>query len=261
MADQLAPKARAWGEALANAVTTTKNLITNGDIGEMAGLGLQIGFTKAVSFLAGKLVALFDLLTPKASGLLDGLGMVLEGLATQLGAAIKTGIVGALEGVSVLGRSIMPKANADLLKGGAAVQADAARHRVAIGGEMMMNGMGAGLGKDFIKGLTTPLAEAKRRWDELAKKATPERAVVPAEIKKATAPVEPTASAQMGKGTGASMEGDRLAKIGLFVGSGGGPANEHARRTADNTARIGGLMQRMIDWQTAQTAGGIAVLA
>ncbi len=39
------------------------------------------------------------------------------------------------------------------------------------------------------------------------------------------------------------MEGDRLSKIGLFIG-GGGPANEHARRTAENTTKLVSLFQK-----------------
>lgn len=47
------------------------------------------------------------------------------------------------------------------------------------------------------------------------------------------------------KGSVKEMEGDRLAKIGLFVGA-GGPANEHARKTAENTSKIVNLTLAVI---------------
>lgn len=45
------------------------------------------------------------------------------------------------------------------------------------------------------------------------------------------------------------MEGDRLAKIGGFIGGGGGPALDHARKTSANTATTNVLMRTLIDMQ------------
>ena len=61
------------------------------------------------------------------------------------------------------------------------------------------------------------------------------------------APGEPGAPAGPGAGVGGAKaeSGDRLAKIGLFIG-GGGPANEHARKTADNTSKMTALMQQFL---------------
>ena len=44
-------------------------------------------------------------------------------------------------------------------------------------------------------------------------------------------------------GKAASIEGDRLAKIGLFVGGAGGPALDYARRTAIGVEKLGGIIK------------------
>lgn len=61
----------------------------------------------------------------------------------------------------------------------------------------------------------------------------------------ATSGGEPEIGAPSGKGR--SYEGDRLAKIGGFIGAGGGPANDHARKTADNTQKLTQQIQSLIE--------------
>lgn len=99
--------------------------------------------------------------------------------------------------------------------------------------EGMKNGMNA-------LDVSTVEAQFKAKMAEI-QKLIPE-AVTDASGEKAGAGA---AAAAAGNG-GYKAEGDRLSKIGLFVGQ-GGPANEHARRTADNTGKQVQLTTRMID--------------
>ena len=55
-------------------------------------------------------------------------------------------------------------------------------------------------------------------------------------------------------------DGDRLAKIGGFIGS-GGPANEHARKTADNTAKTTSLLQKLLTMPGVMHSGEASVYA
>lgn len=98
------------------------------------------------------------------------------------------------------------------------------------------------------EGLFGPENRLQQIWDELSAKVEAERTA----LEKAAAPASTglgstTVAQSLAKGIDLKISSDKLARIGGFVGLGGGPALDAARRTADNTARMADGMERLID--------------
>lgn len=273
LADQLSAKAREWGTAVAEGIRTVKNLFDQGTLWEAAGLALQIGFGKAANFLIATLKAGFSALISLLGGGLTaafksigdgqfwtGLGTILKGLAAQFGAAITTGISTALQGVSIFGKKIISDGTAAEMAMSAKLQSAKGAQDVRTGGQMIAN---SGTGQAAVAAVLAALNDFKvtfkdskdaidlgglqARLEELLANAKPKPAP---EMYGPPMPPPGLAAAAAGAAAGPaaakSYIGDRLAKIGLFVGA-GGPANDHARKTADNTQALRTLFTRGLE--------------
>ena len=126
--------------------------------------------------------------------------------------------------------------NAGALEAGAKAHGDASiaqlRDSKLDGGALLKMAM-----QEFAKSIQSikPAPEIQKQLDEVWNKinatitkdlGTPE-----------TAGSDGAGGAGIAVGKAPKLEGDRLAKIGMFIGA-GGPENDYARRTADNTQKI-----------------------
>ncbi len=248
MTDQLCAKATQWGQAMADSITFARNLFADGKMGETAGLALRVGFADAVNYLAKKLNELWDatakMVSGSGDGILSGLITAFDGIGSMISASIKRAFVDGLKDVSVLGIDVLSDKNAKAINASASMDDLNAELQFKESGAQIKAGIGKGFIGGLIGGLNTDLVEARLKLKETVKKYMPTRGP---EFEGPPVPArgEPEGAAVVKSKNGNAPQGDRLAKIGLFVG-GGGPANEHARKTADHTAKQLVLTERVI---------------
>jgi hypothetical protein len=243
LADQLSAKAREWGTAVAEGITTVKSLFDQGTLWEAAGLKLKIGFADAADFLTKKLAEGFDAISSNAPSLFASLGQIFEGFGKQLAGSIQKGIAGSLRDLKIGGVYVTDHTQLNSLNMSGNRNIDEGHADVEKG----MKGLGGGVLSGIVKGLNTPMDEARTQLAKLVADAKPKP--VP-EMYGPPMPPAALAAAAAGAAAGPAAAksdvGDRLAKIGLFIG-GGGPANEHARKTAENTSAMRTLLTKGLE--------------
>lgn len=231
LADRLADAARSAGEQLAGGITFLRDAFSQGNLGEVLGLSLNVGFSRALDFLTDKLA---DIITGAGSGMMNafaGVGDVMAGSITK-------GIAASLRDLKIMGRSVTDHTQLNELNMSGNRMQDAGFARLG----------NSGLG-GFLSGLTknTPAAEArlealsnkmKLLREQNAMLESPGTAI--AENAAPTTPAAKLASAGQSINTSPmNVFSDRLAKIGGFIGGSGGVRGEKAAQdTARNTAHI-----------------------
>ncbi len=272
LTDKLAVKSREWGKAVGDAIRVTYQLFKSGDLGTAAGLALKIGFAQATNFLFGALKGIFtasiSLLADGISGAfsflgngaaLTGLGLVLDGIATTFGAELQKAVIDAFTGlkISIGGKTlvdVLPKDVADTMKHSANISEDAGQQRVAMGASMLsdaMEGSGAALRDSLLKAFDKFRLEIREtnlfgpqlaEWGAQLKKMISD--AIPSALKHAPRKPERHVAKDglnhldgVGSGAAKLLDGDRLAKIGLFIRK-GGAQGDHAKKTAENTTQL-----------------------
>jgi hypothetical protein len=158
------------GDGITKAASFLVGMIINGNIGEILGLSLKVGFMMATNYLIEKLTDIVEFLkafkfNPK---MLDGLYHVIKGLAIAFGGFIREGIVDALTGITIFGKSLMSEEQAESRKslahaeqkGGGMYMKAGAKELASVGGFF------AGIG-EFITGVNTPIEAATGKLAEL----------------------------------------------------------------------------------------------
>ena len=97
------------GDGIAKAASFLVGVIINGNIGEILGLSLKVGFMMAVDYLKEKLSEIQETLKKFKfnTKTFDGLVMVFQGIAKIIGATLKSAIANALNSITVLGLPIL----------------------------------------------------------------------------------------------------------------------------------------------------------
>lgn len=275
----------AWGVKIGEAIGTLIQVFQDGRIGEMLGLSLKIGIGTAINYISGTL---------GNSSFWTGVGqLALAGFLGIGGALIKifmTPLTYLQAGMDKFVDELMSKEGrvgqvframfptlglaADALgygnNGKAKSLAEhlsdreqngfflktAADDALKLSGEMASKGM-ANLMTGVKMGNVIDTSKSKNDlaalWDGAkatfdAKKTALQTAAAPQTIGGQTALALPSGKLD--------VSGDRLSRIGGLVGGGGGPALDHARRTAVATERTTRLMQTLIDNVSNLGAGG-----
>jgi hypothetical protein len=278
---------RKVGESISTFVRVLQAAFSQGKLGEMAGLSLKIGFGQAINFLSGGLrgavSAIGGFLADVFSGAVkilgntdtwNGLKTILSGLGMILSGAITKGIVGALSGVSVFGKQLMPAENAKEYNAAADHQISAGTLGVGAGAGMM-NDAATASGFSFVKAVTDAAANFKISYKEgkvvdTAAMETKLSAIFKG-LQDGLKPLQKALEDATQKGAGKlenvkeskeagkhlrhlrPEEGDRLSKIGLFVGS-SGPANDYARRTANGVEKMVAALAVLYPKNSPETA-------
>ncbi len=170
-----------------------------------------------------------------------------SGLADVISGAITKGIAASLRDLKVAGFEITDPNQLNKLNMQGNRLEDSGTERLNKGLEIFgKEGLAGGIA-GLAKGILTPIKEAQQRLDEIVGRArtVPFLGIpTPAELPRPD--INAPAATRLAGGPGSRDEGDRLAKIGLFVGN-SGPANDYARQTAANTAKANSLTQRVIE--------------
>lgn len=98
------------GDGITKAASFLVGVIINGNIGEILGLSLKVGFTMATDYLTEKLADIVEMLKGFKfnSKIFDGLVLIFQGIAKIIGATLKSAIANALNSITVLGLLFCP---------------------------------------------------------------------------------------------------------------------------------------------------------
>lgn len=157
------------GESLGDGITKAASFITgviiNGNIGEILGLSLKVGFMMATDYLTKKLNEIIETLKSFKfnTKIFDGLVNVFKGIGTILAATIKSAVVDAAESVGLISEE-----TAGTFRNAFATDKKTGKTEIGLGAKQMEKegGILGGIG-GFIKGLTTDPKEASDKLAEL----------------------------------------------------------------------------------------------
>lgn len=252
------------------------DVVKSGRTGEVLGLSLKIGFAGAVNYgmaLLKSAAEVFGILMAgniKSSMILlralttaefwSGLGKQFLAAGTGLVALLRTALAGIMEGMSrVPGLGFLHnsaeiergQAGKDSARAGELAQSGAADLAPFIAKSLENSKQTAlAVGQAISKNLSdipeiinsaTDKASLKSIFQQSYASVKALNAAIPKEAAVKAAAAKATGAGQRGEGIAKVHEGDRLAKIGLFVGN-GGPGADAARRTADNTGKLVSLL-------------------
>ena len=271
----------AWGVKIGTAIGTIIQIFKDGQIGTMLGLSLKIGIGMAVNYISGTLgnstfwKGIAQLQLAQYVGLGGVLLKVFMTPLTYLQAATDKWFddlfakLGKIPGVGkMLGLDTYGPAKsfnehlADREKNGFFLK-DAADAAYNSGGQLMADGLANiknGIRANDVVDVSEWKQELGGLWDAARSKFEANRDALQTN---ASAPQNAGGQAALALPSGGKLDtnADRLARIGGFVGGGGGPALDHARRTAAATERTSRLMQRMIEIAEHGNSAGTAVWA
>ena len=157
------------GDGIAKAASFLVGVIINGNIGEILGLSLKVGFMMATDYLTEKLADIFEMLKGFKfdSKIFDGLVLIFKGIAELIGATLKRSIANALNGIEVGGIPLLSDERREQLGAEAYMSAKLGNKMIGRGqgkldesGNTIFGGISG-----VIKGLTT---DPKGASDKLA---------------------------------------------------------------------------------------------
>ena len=153
------------GDGITKAASFLVGVIINGNIGEILGLSLKVGFLTATNYLLEKLAEISEMLKAFKfnTKIFDGLVNVFKGIGTILAATIKSAVVDAAESVGLLSEE-----TAGTFRSAFATDKKTGKMEIGLGAKQMEKegGLVGGIG-GFIKGLTTDPKEASDKLAEL----------------------------------------------------------------------------------------------
>jgi hypothetical protein len=237
-AGQLGQHAREWGAQIAQGIAALRSAGAGGKLGQVVGLSLKVGFLEAadalVQALATGIVAVRDELT----ALMNQLAGRATSIGLQMASVLKDAMAASLPAVGVL-----KGAKAGLHAGAAGDRAAAKGLNLALS---TVQGMNVTPIVDFF---TKDLAETQDQLAKLFATLTPALKPVTEQLTKAAAALaDSTASTGGIRAPQMIALGDRLSKIGGFIGGSGGVRGQKAAEdTARNTSTLVNLTRTMSD--------------
>lgn len=158
------------GDGITKAASFLVGVVINGNIGEILGLSLKVGFIMATDYLTEKLADIVEMLKGFKfnSKIFDGLVLIFKGIAELIGATLKRSIANALNGITVGGIPLLSDERREQL-GAEANMSDKLGNKMIGRGAGKLESEGGILGGigGFIKGLNTPIKEATGKLAEL----------------------------------------------------------------------------------------------
>jgi len=166
----LAGLGAALGDGIAKAAAFLVGVVINGNIGEILGLSLKVGFTMATNYLSEKLADIVKMLKEFKfnSKIFDSIVLIFKGIAELIGATLKGAIANALNGITVAGTPLLSDERREQLTAEAGMSAKLGNKMIGRGAKDLesQGGIWGGIG-GFVKGLNTPIKEATGKLAEL----------------------------------------------------------------------------------------------
>jgi len=166
----LAGLGAALGDGIAKAAAFLVGAVINGNIGEILGLSLKVGFMMATDYLTEKLADIVEMLKEFKfdSKIFDSIVLIFKGIAELIGATLKGAIASALNGITVGGIPLLSDERKEQLKSEAYMSSKLGSKMIGRGAKDLesQGGILGGIG-GFVKGLNTPIEEATGKLAEL----------------------------------------------------------------------------------------------
>lgn len=166
----LAGLGAALGDGIAKAAAFLVGVVINGNIGEILGLSLKVGFTMATNYLSEKLADIVKMLKEFKfnSKIFGSIVLIFKGIAELIGATLKGAIAKALNGINVFGIPLLSDERREQLTAEAGMSAKLGNKMIGRGAKDLesQGGILGGIG-GFVKGLNTPIKEATGKLAEL----------------------------------------------------------------------------------------------
>lgn len=279
-----------WGQQIGTAMEFLLDAFKKGNLAEVVGLALKIGFGEGVNWLTGALQAVVGTLSEGVGAIFNssfffGLVAGFEGVALKFGAILlkvfqepilqlqagmewavqqaleklaKIPKLGDLLGIGEFKAQpfdtiLKDRRESGINVFGAGVNDINARANdsLKLSGELLAPSLEA-LMQSFKSAIAKGIKPADivdtQEWKDQFNKLLSDFAAAREKLRENTP--EPTEKGERhfdtsGAVNASKIEGDRYAKIGLFVGQ-GGPAQDLAKRTADNTAKMAEYMRQLL---------------
>lgn len=158
------------GDGITKAASFLVGVVINGNIGEILGLSLKVGFIMATDYLTEKLANIVEMLKGFKfdSKIFDSIVLIFKGIAELIGATLKGAIANALSGITVAGIPLLSDERREQLTGEAGMSAKLGSKMIGRGAKDLesQGGILGGIG-GFVKGLNTPIEAATGKLAEL----------------------------------------------------------------------------------------------
>jgi len=160
----------ALGDGITKAASFLVGMVINGNIGEILGLSLKVGFMMATDYLIEKLADIVEMLKGFKfdSKIFDSIVLIFKGIAELIGATLKGAIASALNGITVGGIPLLSDERKEQLTAESNMSARLGHKMIGRGSKDLesQGGILGGIG-GFIKGLNTPIEAATGKLAEL----------------------------------------------------------------------------------------------
>jgi hypothetical protein len=151
------------GDGIAKAASFLVGMVINGNIGEILGLSLKVGFMMATDYLTEKLADIVEILKKFKfnSKIFDSIVLIFKGIAELIGATLKGAIASALNGITIAGIPLLSDERKEQLTAESYMSAKLGHKMIDRGAKDLesQGGILGGIG-GFIKRLNTPIEGA-----------------------------------------------------------------------------------------------------
>jgi hypothetical protein len=158
------------GDGITKAASFLVGMVINGNIGEILGLSLKVGFMMATDYLTEKLADIVEILKKFKfnSKIFDSIVLIFKGIAELIGATLKGAIASALNGITIAGIPLLSDERKEQLTAESNMSAKLGHKMIGQGAKDLesQGGILGGIG-GFIKGLNTPIEAATGKLAEL----------------------------------------------------------------------------------------------